>query len=486
MKTMMSNSPNSYFARLPLALAVTLLMSACAITRVDPPKPAAPPAQYKESGLWQHGATTTAATPDQWWTLFNDPVLNELQARLVIGNENLKQAIAQVQSARATLEAAHQALFPTLSVGVTGTRSSNPQQISPTTGAVVGNSANPSNSVNLQADASWELDLWGRLSMASQGANALLQASVDDLAAARLSAQALLATTYFSMRAAEAQEALYKRSVDAYQRSLDLTQDRYKGGVAALSDVLQAQTQLKSAQAQFYDAAATRAQMEHAIAVLLGEPPSTFSVATTDTLPVPPAVPEMLPAALLQRRPDIAAAQARVANAYAQIGIADAAWFPSLTLSADAGYRSSSLSKLVSAPNLFWSIGPSLTEAIFDGGARKLASAQARTTADIATSTYRQTVLTALQEVEDNLALADNVQREAQLQQEALDAAQRNLEITMDQYKAGTVSYLNVVTAQTAALSSETSLLSLRNRQLAAINTLLKNIAGRWEPASKS
>ncbi len=463
--------------------AALLLLGGCAITKVDPPAPAPAPVSFKEVGLWQHGAPATAATatPDAWWTMFNDPVLDDLEARLVIGNENLKAAVAQVRNARAAVDASREALFPTLSVGLTGTRSSNPQ-VTTTSGATV-DRRTITNNLNLGANASWELDLWGRLSLATTAANATLQASVDDLAAARLSAQALLAQTYFSMRAAEAQAALYVRSVAAYQRSLDLTQIRYQGGVAALSDVLQAQTALKSVQAQGVEAEATRAQMEHAIAVLLGIPPSELSVATTNALPAPPMVPELLPATLLQRRPDIAAAQSRVSAAYAQIGIADAAWFPDLTLSASAGYRSNTLSKLISAPNLFWSIGPSLTEAIFDGGQRKLASAQARANADLATSTYRQAVLTALQEVEDNLTLADQVQREAQLQQEALQAAQRNLEITMDQYKAGTVSYLNVTTAQASVLSSETSLLSLRNRQLAAVNTLLKNIAGRWEKA---
>ncbi len=473
---MTSHTVTRYLSVLPLVL----LMSACALTRVDPPAPVTAPAAFKETGLWQHGgAPSQAATPDAWWTLFNDPVLNDLQARLLIGNENLKAAVAQVRNARAAVEASREALFPTLSVGLDGTRSSSPQ-VTTTSGATV-DRRNIANNLNLSANASWELDLWGRLSLATTGAQATLQASVDDLAAARLSAQALLAQTYFSMRAAEAQSALYVRSVAAYQRSLDLTQVRYQGGVAALSDVLQAQTALKSAQAQQVQAEGTRAQMEHAIAVLLGILPSGLTLATNDTLPAPPAVPELLPATLLQRRPDIAAAQARVAVAYAQIGIADAAWFPSLTLSASAGYRSSSLSNLISAPNLFWSLGPSLTEAIFDGGQRKLASAQARATADQATSTYRQAVLVALQEVEDNLSVADQAQRQAQLQQDALQSAQRNLEITMDQYKAGTVSYLNVTTAQNAVLTSETSLLSLRNQQLAAINTLLKNIAGRWE-----
>ena len=458
-------------------LASVLLLAACATTRVAPPPPAAAPTQFKEAGDWQKSAAADPV-PDAWWALFKDPVLDDLQGRLVIGNQNLRAAVAQVAIARAVYEASRSAQQPTLSAGLSATRSASP---SSTTAA---SAKNPSNSVALTATAGWEIDRWGRLSQASSAAQATLQASADDLASARLSAQALLAQTYFSLRAADAQAALYERSVQAYQRSLDLTQARYDGGVAARSDVLQAQTQLRSAQAQAADNAAQRALLEHAIAVLLGEPPSSLDLARGAALPATPEVPALLPATLLERRPDIAAAQRRVAAAYGQIGVADAAWFPSLTLSADAGFRSSSLARLVSAPNLLWSIGPSLVETIFDSGQRKLASAQARATADQATASYRQAVLIALQEVEDNLVLADQLQREAQLQQEALQSAQRNLEITLDQYRAGTVSYLNVVTAQTAALSSESALLAVRNRQLAAVNQLLKNIAGRWESVS--
>ncbi|HEU4458004.1 MAG TPA: efflux transporter outer membrane subunit [Methylibium sp.] len=469
---------------LPLLLiAPALLFSACAITRVDPPAPVAPPAQYKETGLWQRGsATADAATvpvPDAWWTLFADPVLDDLQQRLVIGNENLRASIAQVAGARAAVEASRSALFPTLSANASASRSRNGSSVS-SEGFEVTRA--PRNTASVGLSSSWEIDLWGRLAQASDAAQAGYQASADDLAAARLSAQAMLAQSYFSMRAAEAQQSLYERSVAAYRRSLELTRIRYEGGVAARTDVLQAETQLKTAQAQALEAGIARAQFEHAIAVLLGQAPSAFALARNDTLPAPPAVPEMLPGALLERRPDIAAAQRRVAAAYAQIGVADAAFFPQLVLSASAGWQRSGFADLISAPNLFWSIGPSITQAIFDGGQRRLASAQARASADQATATYRQTVLTALQEVEDNLVLADRLQQQAQLQQEALAAARRNLEITLDQYRAGTVSYLNVVLAQTSALGSENSLLDVRNRQLAAVNQLLKNIAGRWQP----
>lgn len=464
----------SFLHTLLWPIGAALLLSACAAPHVEPPAPVVATAQYKEAGPWQR-ATDTPPVPDAWWTLFHDPVLDDLQARLVIGNEGLKASVAAVASARAAYEASRSALQPTLAASLGATRSGSPDSGSST------NTRNPANSLSLTATASWELDLWGRLAQASSGAQASLQASADDLAAARLSAQALLAQTYFSLRAADAQAALLERSLAGYQRTLELTQARYDGGVAARTDVLQAQTQLKSAQAQRADVTAQRAQLEHAIAVLLGVAPSAFALSSDASLPAAPDVPAMLPATLLERRPDIAAAQRRVAAAYAQIGVADAAYFPDLTLSASAGYRGATLAKLVSAPNLLWSLGASLTEAVFDGGQRRLASAQARATAEQATAAYRQTVLTALQEVEDNLVLADQLQRESQLQAEALQAAQRTLEITLDQYRAGTVSYLNVVTAQSAALGSESTLLAVRNRQLAALNQLLKNIAGRWE-----
>jgi len=468
----MKLQPTSALCRIVAALA----LAGCAITRVEPPPAVVAPAQYKEAGPWQHAPLhDAAAIPDAWWALFDDPVLDDLERRLVFGNENLKASAAQVASARASYEASRSALWPTLSAGLLATRSGSP------TSATAPGAQNPVNSVSAAAVASWEIDLWGQLSQASSAAQAGYQASADDLAAARLSAQATLAQTYFLLRAAEIQQSLLERTVKGYQRALDLTQARYDGGVAARSDVLLAQTQLNSTQAQAIDTSTQRAQLEHAIAVLLGLPPSSLTIARNDRLPASPSVPPMLPATLLERRPDIAAAQRRVAAAYAQIGVADAAFFPSLTLSASASYRHSVLANLLSAPNLFWSLGPSLALAILDGGQHQLASAQARASAEQATATYRQSVLTALQEVEDNLVLADQLEQQAGLQQQAMQAAQRNLEITLDQYRAGTVSYLNVVVAQTLALNSESNLLGARSRQLEAVNQLLKNIAGRWD-----
>jgi NodT family efflux transporter outer membrane factor (OMF) lipoprotein len=459
-------------------IATALLLASCAVTRVEPPAPVAAPAQYREAGPWQRASgADEAQVPDAWWTLFNDPVLDDLERRLVIGNENLKAAVAQVASARAALDASRAATRPTLSASVGGVRTALPAaSVSP-------GLENPSNVFSVSGSAAWEIDLWGRLSQGVDAAQASLQASADDLASARLSAQATLAQTYFSLRTAEAQQSLLERSVQAYQRSLELTQVRYQAGVAARSDVLQAQTLLKVAQAQQVEYTTQRAQLAHAIAVLLGVAPSSFALPPSAALPAAPAVPQMLPSTLLERRPDIAAAQRRVAAAYAQIGVADAAFFPALTLTASAGVRRSSIVDLLNVPNLFWSLGPQLALAVLDGGQRQLASAQARATAEQATANYRQSVLVALQEVEDNLVLSVELQGEARLLEEALQSARRNLEITLEQYRAGTVSYLNVVIAQAAALNSEANLLGVRNRQLAAVNQLLKNIAGRWEPA---
>lgn len=457
------------------SLLVPMLLASCAITKVDPPAPVVATAQFKESGAWAQGSAAVTPVPDNWWTLFKDPVLDDLERRLVIDNQNLKVSAAQVANARAALEASRSAMYPSLSAGLSASRDASP------TATTSANASNPSNSMSLTANASWEVDLWGRLSQASAGAQSTLQASMADLASARLSAQATLAQSYFSMRTLDAQLSLSDRSIQAYERSLSLTQSRYEGGVAGRTDILQAQTQLKSAQAQRADLTAQRAVLAHAIAVLVGTQPAELSITHDASLPLAPVVPAMLPSNLLERRPDIAAAQRRVATAYAQIGVADAAYFPSLSLSASAGYRGTSLGQLISAPHFLWSLGSSLTQSIFDNGQRKLASAQARASAEQLTASYRQVVLTALQEVEDNLVLNAQLQQEAQWQSEALQAAQRNLEITLDQYRAGTVSYLNVVVAQASAFSSESSLLSIRNRQLAAISQLLKNVAGRWD-----
>lgn len=457
------------------AICAALLLAACSTAPKYTPPTIDVPAAFKESAGWKLADPSAAAVPDDWWLLFNDPVLNALQAQVVLGNQNLQASIAQYRVAQASLASSRAGLLPSIGVGASASRSSS--------GSVSASGTAPGTSYALSGSANWEIDLWGRLAGTVDSAQARLQASQDDLAAARLSTQATLAQVYFSLRATEAQGALLESTLAAYLRSLELTQNRYTAGVASSADVAQAQTQLKTAQAQLIDSNNSRAQLEHAIAALLGKAPAAFSLARTSALPAVPEVPLQLPSSLLERRPDIAAAERRVAAANAQIGVARAAFFPALTLSAGVGFRNSALANLISSPNLFWSLGPALALAVFDGGARQAAVDSARAGTDQAIANYRQTVLTALQEVEDNLIEASSLQEQVVVQAEALTAAQKVLEVVSNQYRAGTVSYLNVVTAQATALSAERNLLDLRSRRLAAVNQLLKNIAGRWDTA---
>jgi NodT family efflux transporter outer membrane factor (OMF) lipoprotein len=430
------------------------------------------PATFKEAALFTPANPGAADVPDAWWTLFNDPVLNDLQARLPQANLSLQMSAAAVATAQAALGSSQAALLPTVSVSGGANRSANVSTSPKGTSYSVQGSL-----------SSWEIDLWGRLGANVDAATARLQASQDTLAQTRLSLQATLSQTYFSLRTFEAQRDMLAQTARAYAKSLELTQNRYQGGVASAADVAQAQTQLKSTQAQQVEAQLQRSQLEHALATLVGQPAAAFRLPASTVeggLPTPPTVPVQLPAKLLERRPDIAAAERQVAAANALIGVADSAFFPALMLSTSGGFRANDLGNLIQSANKFWSIGPSLVLGVFDGGARKAASASARASYDQTVATYKQTVLTALQEVEDNLVAASALEEEATLQQAALTAARRSLEIAQNQYKAGTVSYLNVVTAQTSVLSAEGNLLNVRNRRLAAVNVLLKNLAGRW------
>jgi NodT family efflux transporter outer membrane factor (OMF) lipoprotein len=463
-----------------------VLLAACS---TQPPyeRPAIDlPAAYKEgmadSAVWQ-AAQPVDSVPDAWWTLFNDPVLDALQQQAQASNQNIAASVASLRAARAAVDGSSAGLWPTLGANAGGTRSRS--NSAATSNGTVNTNGYRTTNYNAGLSASWEPDLWGRLSGGVDAAQANAQASADDLAALRLSVQASVAQTYFSLRAAEAQGRLLRETLEAYQRSWDLTRNRYRAGVASSADVAQAESQYKSTQAQLIEAETGRAQLEHALAALVGSAPAAFSLpplAASADLPAPPGVPAQLPSRLLERRPDIAAAERRVAAANAQVGVARAAFFPSITLSATAGYRSTSLSHLLSAPNLVWSLGPALAAPLFDGGARAAAVESARAAQDKAAAAYRQAVLTALQEVEDNLTAGAALEREQAVQAEALAAAQRALEVVNNQYRAGTVAYLNVLSAQATALSAQRSLIDVRNRRLAAVTVLLKNVAGRWEP----
>ena len=461
-----------------IAALMALTLGACSQAPVYQRPEVATSTTFRESA-WQDARAGSPDVPDDWWLQFDDPVLTGLQARVLVNNQNLQTVLAQWRTAEASLASSRAARYPTVtgSLGETRSRSGTTSSTGTST------SASPVNIVSASANASWDTDLWGRLAGAVDVAGAQLQASRDDLLAARLSVQILLAQSYFSLRSAETQAESVARAVAAYEKSLQLTQNRYGAGVASAADVAQAQTQLKSAQAQLIELRLQRSQLEHAIAVLLGEVPANFSLPVTARLPSLPEAPRLLPASLLQRRPDIAAAERRVAAANAQVGVTKAAFFPALTLSASAGYRANQWADLTSLPHRFWSLGPSLALALFDAGGREAVTNQALAAVDQAAANYRQVVLTAFQEVEDNLAAVAALRDEAAVQAEALEAAQRALAITENQYKAGTVSYLNVITAQSTALSAENTLTAVRNRQLLAVGQLLKNAAGRWDVA---
>ncbi len=470
----------------PLTLLAPLaLLSLLAACSTQPPyeRPAMDvPEAYKEgvagSAVWQ-AAQPMDSVPDAWWTLFNDEVLNLLQQQAQEANQNIALSVARLRAARAAVDSSRAALWPTLGASAGATRSRSNSAV--TANGTVNTSSYEVTNYNAGLSASWESDLWGRLSGGVDSARASAQASADDLAAMRLSVQASVAQTYFSLRAADAQARLLRETLDAYQRSWDLTRNRYRAGVASSADVAQAEAQYKSTQAQLIEAETSRAQLEHALAALAGRVPAAFSLPAMADLPEPPPVPVQLPSRLLERRPDIAAAERRVAAANAQVGVARAAFFPAITLSATAGYRSTSASNLLSAPNLVWSLGPALAASLFDGGARTAAVESARAAQDQAAATYRQTVITALQEVEDNLVAGAALEREQAVQAEAVAAAQRALDVANNQYRAGTVAYLNVLSAQATVLSARRSLIDVRNRRLAAVTTLLKNVAGRWE-----
>lgn len=470
----------STLSRFPLrpcaALALLLALGACSQAPVyRRPEVATAPA-FREAA-WQDARAASPDVPDDWWLQFDDPVLTGLQARVLVNNQNLQTVLAQWRTAEASLASSRAARYPTVtgSLGETRSRSGTTSSTGTST------SASPVNIVSASANASWDADLWGRLAGAVDVAGAQSQASRDDLLAARLSVQISLAQSYFSLRSTETQAESVARAVAAYEKSLQLTRHRYGAGVASSADVAQAQTQLKSAQAQLIELRLQRSQLEHAIAVLLGEAPANFSLPVTARLPRLPEAPPLLPATLLQRRPDIAAAERRVAAANAQVGVTKAAFFPALTLSASAGYRANQWAELTSLPHRFWSLGPSLALALFDAGGREAVTNQALAAVDQAAANYRQVVLTAFQEVEDNLVAVAALRDEAAVQAEALEAAQRALTITENQYKAGTVSYLNVISAQSTALSAENTLTSVKNRQLLAVGQLLKNAAGRWD-----
>jgi NodT family efflux transporter outer membrane factor (OMF) lipoprotein len=406
-----------------------------------------------------------------------------------VSNQSLKQAEAQYRQATALVSAARANFFPTLGVDFSAQRAGRYGTGSIVSGGTVigsGNALNsgsshPTNTYSLPFTASWEPDLWGRVRRTVEGQEANAQASAATLESTRLSLQAELAQDYFQLRIVDEQKRLLDDTVAAYAKSLQLTQNQYNVGVAARADVVQADTQLKQAQVQAIDLGIARAQLEHAIALLVGKTPAEFALPVQALNVTPPAIPVGLPSTLLERRPDVAVAEREAAAANAQIGVAQSAYFPNLTLSAQAGTQTSTFSDILAAPSRFWSIGAMLAETIFDGGAREAQVAQSRAAFDAAAANYREVALAAFQNVEDNLAALRILEAEAAAQAEAVKAAETSLAISLNQYRAGTVSYLNVVTAQTTAFANERNAISILGNRLTDSVALVKSLGGGWD-----
>jgi NodT family efflux transporter outer membrane factor (OMF) lipoprotein len=469
-----------------LASVVLLLLCGCMVgpKYVKPSTPLAPaykeanPDASRENANWQVAQPADAAQRGEWWKIFGDEQLNTLEPQVAADNQDLKVADARFREARALIRFNHASLYPT--VGATpsagGVRESTNQpyfNVSSARGKGVGN-------IELPLDLNYEIDVWGRVRRTVSAAREEAQASAGDRQTILLTLQAELAVDYFEARSADAQEKLLNDTVQYYEEAYRITNNRFEGGVAPKSDVDQAQTQLEAARVQARDITLQRAQFEHAIAVLLGKPPASFTLTNTPLNARPPAIPPGLPSELLERRPDIAAAERRVAEANDRIGIARAAFYPTISLSGAVGVGSTSFVNLFNPESLLWSLGPTLSQTLFDAGRRASLSEQANAGYDETVANYRQTTLTAFQQVEDNLIALRVLQQESENQHQATLAAQSAEQIFNNRYVGGLDTYLQVVTAQTTALNNERNDIDIMRRQMDASVLLIKALGGGW------
>lgn len=494
--------PPTVSLMLLLMMSLIVSLSGCMVGP-DYRKPDSPMApSFKETDGAATGNGWKLAQPNedgmntQWWKEYKDPILNELMAGLIVNNQNVIATEAQYRQATALLTQARAGLFPTLTANGSGTRA--------TGSSTGGNNLNPSGNSfssvgqtsNVNIGASWIPDIWGQVRRSVEAGGATAQASAAQIAAITLSSQATLAQSYFALRIADMQTQMYDYTLDAYQKSLKITQNQYDAGIVTQLDVAQAQTLLESTIALSIDLKLSRAQLEHAIAVLVGQTPSTFSLApevnsidpktgfivspVTKLVAALPDAPLSIPSQLLERRPDIAAAERQMAAANAKIGVATAAFFPTLTITGTGGYQEFNLPNLLNMPLKFWSWGPSLSQPLFDGGLRSGALSQADAVYDQNVAIYRQTVLAAFQNVEDNLVALRLLQSETKAQAKAVKFAQDAVRISLNQYKSGITTFLTVTTAQATELSNERTLMSLLNRQITAHVGLVTALGGGW------
>jgi NodT family efflux transporter outer membrane factor (OMF) lipoprotein len=467
---------------------VTLVAFGCVVgPHYVRPEVPPPPAAFKEAepkaaegAVWRPTQPDEAAFGGSWWTAYGDPRLDDLERRIDVSNQSLKTSEAQFAQARALVRSARAGAYPTVGASASIIRQH----------AAAERSTAPSGATldatvyTLGADLSYELDVWGKVRSSVASARAGAQASAADLATVRLSLQAELAAAYFQLRGQDAEQALFEETITAEEKALELTTNRYTQGVAAKSDVAQARTLLESTRAAAIDLGVLRASLEHAIAVLVGESPSTFSLPASPLDATVPSIPSGLPSDLLERRPDVAAAERRAAAANAQIGVAMAAYFPDITFSAAGGFQSTNIASWLLWPARFWSLGPALAATIFDGGRRHALTDQARASYDESVATYRQSVLTAFQDVEDALAALRILAEEADRADVAVQASAESLSLALNRYRGGVVSYLDVVTAQAANLVIHRDTVAIGTRRMVASVQLVKALGGGWTASS--
>jgi NodT family efflux transporter outer membrane factor (OMF) lipoprotein len=473
-----------------IAGAALLALTGCMVgpKYVKPTVPMAPgfkeagPDAYKENSNWHVAQPADAIQRGEWWTIFGDAELNALEPQIAANNQDLRAADARFREARALIRFNRASLYPTVGVApfAGGVRESSNQ---PYFSQTITN-GNGASEIQLPVDLNYEIDFWGRIRRTVSAAREEAQASAADRQTAMLSLQAELAVDYFEARSADAEEKLLDDTVKSYEEAYRITSNRFEGGIAPESDVDQAQTQLEAAKVQAHDITLQRAQFEHAIAVLLGVPPASFSLSNLPLDARPPAIPTGLPSELLERRPDIAAAERRVAEANDRIGIARAAFYPTVSLNGGIGFEGSSFGNLFNPASFLWSLGPTLSETVFDAGRRSSLSEQANASYDETVANYRQTTLNAFQQVEDNLVALRVLTQEADHQRKATLAAQSAVQIFNNRYVGGLDTYLQVVTAQTTALTNERNDIDLMRRQMDASVLLIKALGGGWNVTS--